>query len=444
MTQSSQADLMKRPIIHNDALAQHIRLHYSLDEISMLKTFLVKHGALLFRPIGNGLYPASQPAFGRAKGGYHYVWVRDNVYVAYSHYVNGQLAASVGVVRSLATYFRKHISRFAKIVSSTVDLNEPMNRVHVRFDGNHLEEVPEKWAHAQNDALGYFVWLFCKLAITKTVTLSRDDLELLAAFVAYFRAIRFWEDEDSGHWEEIRKVSASSIGVVIGGLDKLKAMLDANYALREAFESNRLKVDIDLVDELRDRGKRALEVILPAECVQPDRRKRRPFDAALLFLIYPIGVVGREMADQVMTNVIGHLQGEVGIRRYLGDSYWCASYKEFLPPEESTKDFSDDLDPRDALLREGEEAQWCIFDPIISAIHGQRYMESGERATLEQQTFYLNRSLGQINEDLRCPEAYYLEHGRYVPNENTPLLWAEANLWLALKHMEQSLTRFAQ
>lgn len=439
MTASNQPDLMKRPIIHSGALAQRIRSDYSLDEITMLRTFLVESGTFWFRPIGNGVYPASQPASGSATGGDHYAWVRDNIYVAYAHYVNGQLAESVNTVRGLATYFSKQMSRFVKIISGAADLNEPMNRVHVRFDGSHLEDVPEKWAHAQNDALAYFVWLFCRLAFSKAVTLSRDDLELLAAFVAYFRAIRFWQDEDSGHWEEIRKVSASSIGVAVGGLDELKALLEANHALRKDFGSNKLKVDMDLVDELRDSGVRALKVILPAECVQSDRRKRRLFDAALLFLIYPIRVVDREMADRILNNVIEHLQGEIGIRRYVGDSYWCADYKDLLPPQESTKDFSGDLERRDALLREGEEAQWCIFDPIISAIQGQRYMETRDHAALEQQIFYLNRSLCQITENLRCPEAYYLEHGRYVPNDNTPLLWTQANVWVALKLMAQSL-----
>jgi phosphorylase kinase alpha/beta subunit len=57
----------------------------------------------------------------------------------------------------------------------------------------------------------------------------------------------------------------------------------------------------------------------------------------------------------------------------------------------------------------------------------------------------LNRSLGQLTgEDsafggFKCPEAYYLENGRYVPNDNTPLLWPQANLWGALKMLEDNL-----
>src|ERR1700730_8758030 len=100
MTQFNRPDPMKRPIIHSDTLAQHIRPDYSLDEIALLRRFLVERGTLLFCPIGNGLYPASQPASGLAKGGYHYAWVRDNIYVAYAHYANGQLAESGNAVRA--------------------------------------------------------------------------------------------------------------------------------------------------------------------------------------------------------------------------------------------------------------------------------------------------------------------------------------------------------
>ena len=56
----------------------------------------------------------------------------------------------------------------------------------------------------------------------------------------------------------------------------------------------------------------------------------------------------------------------------------------------------------------------------------------------------LNRSLGQLTGpecpqgELRCPEAYYLERGRYAPNDLVPLLWTQANLWLALLAMKES------
>ena len=98
----------------------------------------------------------------------------------------------------------------------------------------------------------------------------------------------------------------------------MKAMLEAP-ARRQGFGSARIERNVRLLTDLLRRGRGALDAILPAECVQPARQKRRRFDAALLFLVYPIGVVGQAMADQIVGDVVGHLQGDVGIRRYIGD-----------------------------------------------------------------------------------------------------------------------------
>jgi hypothetical protein len=70
----------------------------------------------------------------------------------------GLVALTVAVqnLRTLMKYFIKHRKRLLDIIEGVADPNIPMNRPHIRFDGRSLEEVKEKWAHAQNDALGYF------------------------------------------------------------------------------------------------------------------------------------------------------------------------------------------------------------------------------------------------------------------------------------------------
>ena len=141
------------------------------------------------------------------------------------------------------------------------------------------------------------------------------------------------------------------------------------------------------------------------------------------------------------------LVGDIGVRRYRGDSYWCADYKTLLAAEARCADYSDDISGRDALLRDGEEAQWCIFDPILSAAYGRRYQQTGSAEALAKQTEFLNRSLAHLTADdsrfggLRCPESYYLEAGRYVPVDQTPLLWTQGNLLTALRMMERSLAK---
>ena len=94
--------------------------------------------------------------------------------------------------------------------------------------------------------------------------------------------------------------------------------------------------------------------------------------------------------------------------------------------------------------------QWCIFDPMISIIFGIKFQKYRKEADLEQQIQYLNRALGQVTgencrvgryqiEQFKCPELYYIQDDRYIPNVSTPLLWTQANLMIALKSIEQSL-----
>ena len=436
-------------IVSNPILRKLIKSSYELTDIQRISEVLREKGTFEFRRLSNGLFPAIIVETNTEYTGYGNVWVRDNVYIAYSHYALGIFDVASKNINTLMTYFRNHRHRFVDIIENRIDASEPMSRPHVRFDGNELKEIDQKWAHAQNDALGYFLWLYCEMASRGVIIPQRPDAEILALFVLYFQAIRYWEDEDSGHWEEVRKISASSIGVVIAGLEALKQLIKISKSFQ--CEHKKTIITVEFLERLIQFGKSSLEQILPWECVQSDLTKRRQYDAALLFLIYPLRVVQDSVADQILQEVISNLQGDYGIRRYLGDSYWAPDYKAKLLPEKRTADFSDNMLSRNDLLAQaGTEAQWCIFDPVISAIYGLKFWTTKQQVYLDKQTEYLNRSLGQITApkslpaymnvpEFKCPELYYIEKGQYAPNDNVPLLWTQANLRVALKMMEQSL-----
>ena len=148
------------------------------------------------------------------------------------------------------------------------------------------------------------------------------------------------------------------------------------------------------------------------------------------------------MQRRLFDDVVENLQGDYGVRRYLGDSYWTADYKQKLDKRFWTGDFSLSLSVRDKLAQPGEEAQWCLFDPILSVIAGQRYAMTRALEDRQRQIFHFNRALGQLSGadcptgPLRCPEAYYRENGRYIPNDHVPLLWTQANLLMAFAAME--------
>ncbi len=179
-----------------------------------------------------------------------------------------------------------------------------------------------------------------------------------------------------------------------------------------------------------------LEKTLPFEA-PPERL----VDSALLFLIHPLGTVrARGMQDAIMNLVQARLKGEHGIKRYANDSYFCQDYDEWFAPSEMSSNFSERNDFRDTFLQPGCEAQWCIFDPVLSIIYGERYLANpGDVASYRKQVHYFNRSLRQVTAEGHCPELYFLKQGRYVANAHTPLAWTQANQALALHLMERSV-----
>ncbi len=425
-----------------------IRDCYRTEDIHQLTRHLVERGTFQFPTLPSGLFSAALASSEDMEyTGYKNVWVRDNIHIAHHFHVLYEHAIASRAIDAITQFLHTQKNKLRDIIVGKADPQNVMLRPHIRFDGNTLTELPEQWAHAQNDAIGYWMWLASKLARAGHWQPTGADIKLLSNFVQYFEAIQFWQDEDSGHWEEARKVEASSIGIATAGLIALREYFLTLASAQMPAGATRSFIDqtCHRAESLIERGRSTLTAILPGECSQSDTTKQRRFDAALLFLIYPAQVVDNEMSDQIISDVVTHLQGPYGIRRYLGDSYWCADYKSLLDPANRTVDFSEDMSARDRLLQPGGEAQWCIFDPILSVIHGQRFQRTGDSKSLEWQTIHLNRSLRQLTSEgisfppLRCPESYYRENGVWGPNDITPLLWTQANLRLALHFMEQSL-----
>jgi hypothetical protein len=438
-------------VINNREIERLIKSRYSLQDIQEFSSLLAEKGTFHFPVLDNGLFPAAA-AVSAENTGYAYVWVRDNIYVAYAHYVLGQVDMAVKNVLTLMSYFKKHRFRFEGIIDDRVDPATAMERPHIRFNGQALTEVDENWEHAQNDALGYFLWFYCRLASEGHISLQQDDVEMLGLFPLYFQAVQYWKDEDSGHWEEGRKIEASSIGVAVAGLKALKQLFTDPLFVSHCCQYKDKLVTPHLLDELISNGEFTLSEILPAECVQPKPKERR-YDGALLFLIYPLSVINDKISDKILQDVKTNLQGEYGIPRYLGDSFWCRNFFTDLPENIQTSISTEReawLEANNRTVKQGEEAQWCIFDPIISVIYGIKFQKHRREADLEQQINYLNRALGQVTgenckvgkyniEQFKCPELYYIQDDKYIPNVSTPLLWTQANLMIALKSIEQSL-----
>lgn len=380
----------------------------------------------------HGIFVASSSQETSAASGYQHAWIRDNVMIALSFWVRGDQETSRRCVDGLWRFMQTQTSRFEAIIREPIlKTTNPQERPHVRFDANHLVEIQQPWAHDQNDALGYLLYFRFLIANELRETLYSGELRFYELFPAYFRSIQYWADGDSGVWEEARRCNSSSVGAVIAGLTQLGRFYKENWRYNNS----------DLVAEIADliaQGQQTLSAQLPFESRSPAVK----IDAAPLLLIYPAQVVTDVgMQDFILSLVRARLVGPKGIRRYVGDSYFCQDYDEWFAPETRTADFSNRLELRDAFLRPGCEAQWCLFDPLLSVIYGRRFLKTDSPRDLKKQLNYFNRAIGQLTLEGQCPELYFLKDGEYVPNEHTPLAWTQANLALAVHFLEQSVHR---
>ena len=272
----------------------------------------------------------------------------------------------------------------------------------------------EQWPHAQNDALGYCLWLCARLTHRGVLPARPEWLDVLALLAELPSWIRYWEDQDSGHWEETRKLSASSVGVAVAGLREWVALLeDVSVASWAERRPGTLQSARDAIE----RGTHTLSLIIPGECMDLSPATNRRYDAALLFLIYPLEIVQGTLRDLILNDIGRFLQSRIGIRRYLGNSSWAPDYDSRLSAADLTRDYSNDLYVRDGLLEQvGDEAQWCIFDPLLSAYYGRRVLAEGREQDRTAQSFDFNRALAHITPEWRCPELYCQRAGQYLAN----------------------------
>lgn len=431
------------PMIRNPQISPMIRPEYTAPQLAELMTFLHERNVFRFPPLATGLFSAALVSGENEITGYKSAWVRDNVHILNAHLECGdRMTAERGAI-ALCKFFHRHKQRIETILENPKIADDENRRPHIRFNGETLTEIDTPWAHAQNDAIGYFLWLWAARCQSGNnpdhvglihPVIEPWEKETVSLLLQYLHIIEYWHDEDSGHWEEERKISASSIGVVVAAMKRLQQL---DHVLKAS--------EIALCQKLLAKGQESLNRMLPFECVQAEPSKKRLYDAALVFLIEPLQIADEQQAAQIAANVRQHLLGPFGIRRYLNDSFYCTDYESNFPPERLTSDYSMCMDERDVFFREGGEAQWAIFDPMLSVYFGRLFRKTGEAEYRRQQVWHLNRSLGQITgpDDrfgpFHCPELYYSQNGKMQTSRSTPLLWTQANLLLALTELHNDL-----
>jgi len=115
-------------------------------------------------------------------------------------------------------------------------------------------------------------------------------------------------------------------------------------------------------------------------------------------LIYPLNVVNKSMARQILKNVEKRLLRENGVIRYEGDKYYS----------------------------NGKEAEWTMGIVWLGIIHKML----GNKVDYQ---YYRIKTMDVMNRKGELPELYF--GGTNIHNENSPLGWSQA-LYLVMEKMK--------
>jgi len=241
----------------------------------------------------SGLFAASNK---KVSTGYDKAWLRDNFYECLAFFVIEDYQTCKKTYHNLLKIFEKHENKIDSAIA-----NKPKHKheyIHARFHPETFDEFWEDWGNKQNDAIGAILWGVAKLE-DKGIKIieNKKHKELIQKLVYYLNSVEYWQDKDSGMWEENEECHASSVGACLAGLKKI-----SKY--------------VDVPKHLIKNGKDTLTHLLPRES------KSKFVDLALLSLIYPYDIVNVKQTNEILKNVEYLLVRDKGVIRYKNDHYY--------------------------------------------------------------------------------------------------------------------------
>jgi hypothetical protein len=470
-------------LVHSPELKPLVSDQYSLKDLSRLEIFL--EPSLKIAVNSRGLVQAADRELGGEKDSTNYdaVWLRDSLWV-YLGLKSARSPQSSIVLKTMLDYLASEpqLRRLANIVGNpdlATRAGGNMEVIHIRFDGrsNDFNDVivngkPQEWNHRQNDATGLFYDLILRALNSGEIpvaSLNQNHLRLLTALPCYFDKLKFYQMEDAGPWEEIDRVNTSSISLVTSALENLQGILamPSPFSRELRTAASRLNqsqcLSTPLLTRLIGGGYDRIHKQLSAGGESPlyplASAKYRRADAALLNAIYPAQLKRLTYNDKLaILQIIQPLIGQVGIKRYLFDSYQSGNFWQQQEANTDDTSSSESFNDRGSRFIPDTEAQW-FFDSWISVAYAQLFREKKEPGLYEKQVAHFNRALGQLTggalgdkvmaadgkpvPSRALPESYNQlvegDNRKFSPSPITPLNWAKASLRLSLEEMKSSV-----
>jgi len=325
-----------------------------------------------------GLFVASSR---EVQTGYDKSWLRDNFYETLAFEVIGDWGTVEKTYSAILDVFLRYEDKIDWAIVHKPEAS--FQYIHARFHPDNFDEFWDDWGNKQNDAVGCILFRIGELEINlkRSILKTPDHVRIVNKLVQYLQSIQYWQDPDSGMWEEWEELHASSVGACIAGLRsvaKVPTIAVPRWLIRK--------------------GEESLNRILPRES------QSKFVDLALLSLIWPYDVVNQIQRDQILENVEYHLQRSRGVIRYKGDRYYNKNQDGF-----------------------SEEAEWTFGLSWLSII----YNKLGNKAKAQE----LIKDLIAEDTPEGIPELYFSNSKEY--NDNTPLGWSESLFIVALGEMSR-------
>ncbi len=327
----------------------------------------------------SGLFAASKKDIAT---GYNKAWLRDNFYECLAFEVIGDFETVRKTYRAILDIFKKHEYKIDHAISKKPEHTHQY--IHPRYNPETFDEYWEEWGNKQNDSIGCILFKIGELEKRQKglIVKDEDDRRVLQKLVWYLSTLQYWQDPDSGMWEEDQELHISSVGACLAGLKEISNVSGVNVP-----------------EELIKKGEETLHAILPRES------KRKFVDLALLSLMWPYDVLNKEETETVLQNVEYHLLRERGVIRYKGDHYYNKNPDGW-----------------------SEEAEWTFGLSWLSII----YDKLGDS---EKAKYFLEEAKKTITKDGKVPELYFSNSTKH--NDNTPLGWSESLFIVALHDLHQ-------
>lgn len=332
-----------------------------------------------------GLFTASSTS---VKTGYNKAWLRDVFFMTLAFQETGDFLVVQKAAKALLEILCKHRAKIDWAIR-----NKPLESwqyIHARYNPETFDEYWEEWGNKQNDAVGEVLFLLsaCE-ACGHSAVETDEERRMVQMLVDYLNNVEYWQDADSGIWEEAQELHASSIGACVAGLRQAKLL---PYVI--------------VPEGAVEKGEAALRKLLPKESAT------KFSDLALLSLIYPFAVTTDAERDLILERIETTNLRKRGVIRYPGDAYYAHE-----------------------TVAGTAEAEWCFGLSWLSIIYA-------ELGNIEKATKFLEQAKKTVTPAGLIPELYY--GGTDKPNENTPLGWAESMYIVANKKLEDVRTKHSE